>query len=62
MRQYSWKLYATRFPTGLEIRDDIDEQGLFQTSISFPLRVIFREKQFMFFRKVSKWVQRKETK
>jgi len=60
MRQYSWALFKLRLPKGLVITDDIDEQGMFQTSISFPFEAIFNNKQFVFFDKLSKWIQKKE--
>ena len=60
MRWFSYTLWKAQLPKGLDVIDSVDEQGLFQTSISFPFAAVFSSKGIVFFDRVSKWIQRKE--
>ena len=58
--QGSKNIFKTCLPKGFEIVESVDAEGLAQTSLSFPLKVIFNVKAFLLADKLADWIAQKE--
>ena len=57
---YSKNLFKAKLPKSYEIVESVDEDGITQTSLSFPFEVIFSSKGLLFADKLAHIVARKE--
>jgi len=57
---YSKNLFKAKLPKGFDIVESVDADGITQTSLSFPFKVIFSIKGLLFADKLAHIVARKE--
>ena len=57
---YSKNLFKAKLPKSYEIVESVDEDGITQTSLSFPFEVIFSSKGLLFADKLAHLVARRE--
>jgi len=57
---FSKNLFKTKLPKGFDIVESVDADGITQTSLSFPFKVIFSNKGLLFADKMAHLVARRE--
>jgi hypothetical protein len=60
MRSYSKNLYTVKLPKGFDLQESVSEDGLIQTSLSFPFAVIWKKGGLQFADKFNNMIREKE--